>query len=340
MSDSDSTERSAHWPPRWARKHGSIYYRPRPEDREQWDDKSWFRLGASESEAWKTWHERIEPKRDDGGPPSTIGGAFNRYVAEVVPTLAPRTQKDYLTAITLMRPVFGHMRPSALKPRHVYEYMARRPKIRANREKATLSAVMSYCVRWGAIDRNLVKEVRRNRETPRDRYVTDDELDAFLSHCNPMLKAYVTLKMLTGLRQGQVLDLQRSNWSAEKGELTVPGAKAGRTVIYSGDTLAHAVNECLALQKGNDAVASMYILASRIGTRYTADGFRAIWQRAQLKYAATGRTRFTEHDLRAKVASDSESLESASNRLGHQTQSTTKKVYSRKPVSVTVLDRG
>lgn len=338
MSDHDDTQRSAHWPQRWARKHGSIYFRPRPEDREQWDGKAWFRLGATEAEAYATWHERNKPKRDDGeGPPTTIGGAFSRYVAEILPTLAPKSQRDYQRAITIMRPVFGHMRPSALKPRHVYEFMTHRPRVAGNREKAVLSAVMTQCVRWGAIDRNLVREVKRNKETPRDRYVSDTELDAFVAHASKMLRAYCDLKMMTGLRQGQLLALHRTYWDGEV--LQVPAAKAGRTVRYSGPKLRAAINACLELQKGEGAIASVYILSSRTGTRYTSDGFRAIWQRAMRKHIKAGGVRFTEHDLRAKVASDSETLETASKRLGHQQQSTTKRVYHRKPVEVTVLDR-
>jgi integrase len=339
MSDNDDTQRSNHWPPRWARKHGSIYYRPRPEDRPDWDDKAWFRLGATDAEAFATWHERTKPRKGEGeGPPTTIGGAFTRYAAEVLPTLSAKSQKDYQRAITTMRPVFGHMRPSALKPRHVYEFMTHRPRVAGNREKAVLSAVMTQCVRWGAIDRNLVREVKRNKETPRDRYVSDNELDAFLTHCSKMLKAYVGLKMLTGLRQGQVLGLRRSDWDGEV--LQVPAAKAGRTVRYSGPKLRAAINACLKLQKGKDAVASLHILSSSTGTRYTSDGFRTLWQRAMKKYIDKGGVRFTEHDLRAKVASDSDTLETASKRLGHQQQSTTKRVYHRKPVEVEVLDRG
>ena len=266
-----------------------------------------------------------------------MGGAFSRYIAEVLPSLAPRSQSDYRKAIATLRPVFGHMRPSALKPRQVYEFMSHRPRVTGNREKAVLSAVMTQCVRWGAIDRNLVREVKRNRETPRDRYVTDAELDLFISRCTPMMRAYVELKMLTGLRQAQVLGLRRTDWDGEV--LQVPGAKADRTVRYTGLKLRAAIKACLALQKGEGEVASLYILSTRTGNRYTGDGFRSIWQRVMRKYMAAGGVRFTEHDLRAKVASDSATLEAASARLGHQHQSTTKRVYHRKPVEVTVLDR-
>jgi hypothetical protein len=54
-------------------------------------------------------------------------------------------------------------------------------------------------------------------------------------------------------------------------------------------------------------------------------------------YKAAGGDPFPENDLRAKVASDSDSLAEASGRLGHQDQKTTQRHYRRKPSEVTVL---
>ena len=258
---------------------------------------------------------------------------MDRYIIESLPKKAERTRIDYMNALGRLRKVFGHMRPDDLKPKHVYQYLDRRPAVRGNREKAVLSALMTECVRWGAIDRNLVKEVRRNPEKPRDRYVTDDELDAFLEHATSMVRAYVTLKMLTGLRQGQILGLERAQWDGER--LTVPAAKNGRTVVYEGPGLAEAI---VALSECGGKFRSMrWVLSTRNASRYTSDGFRSIWHRCMKKYVDTGGERFTEHDLRAKVASDSGNLSSASSRMGHQSEATTNRVYRRRPVVATVL---
>ena len=323
-----------HWPARWTQKHGAIYYQVPTNVREKWEGKAWFKLGRTEAEAFVKWYTRLETGGD--GAPTTIGIAMDRYMREMLPILAVHTQDDYRRAVALLRPVFGHMRPDVLLPKHVYQYMAQRPRVRANREKAVLSSIMSACVRWGAVDRNLVREVTRNQETPRDRYVTDHELDAFLVHATPMIKAYVRLRMLTGLRQGQILALQRSNWDGER--LTVPGAKAGRTVVYSGPGLAEAIAKVLEL--GGKVRSAVYLLSSRAGSRYSRDGFSSIWQRCMKKHVAAGGARFAENDLRAKVASDSQDLATASARLGHQSEQTTKRVYRRKPVETQVLDLG
>jgi len=77
------------------------------------------------------------------------------------------------------------------------------------------------------------------------------------------------------------------------------------------------------------------VLVTRGGESYSAlaDGLqRAMRQKS-------GGSRFTDHDLRAKVASDSESLSAAQTRLGHQSAQLTNRVYTRKPAQVSVLER-
>ena len=192
-----------------------------------WDGKTLYRLGKTEPEAWLEWFARVEIDHDVSDVCPSLRQTVDRYIAEVLPRKSAATQRNYLAALRMLRPVFGRMPISALKPRHVYAYMDKRPHVIANREKATLSAVVTECVRWGAVDRNLVREVRRNPEKPRDRYVEDEDVLAFLQHCSPFLKAYVDLKTLTGLRQGQLLSLEASCWDGEVLHLWCRQRRAG-----------------------------------------------------------------------------------------------------------------
>ena len=54
------------------------------------------------------------------------------------------------------------------------------------------------------------------------------------------------------------------------------------------------------------------------------------------KAVEKGVPRFTFHDLRAKSASD-DTLQAATERLGHTSEETTKRVYVRKPTKVKPL---
>lgn len=326
--------RLPHWPARWNQRGRTIYYRPRPEEREKYGGKQWYPLGRTEQEAFVTWF-RLQ---DGVIVPRSISDAVAIYQgSDRYLKLAEKTRKDYDRALKDIRQVFGHMRPQDLLPSDVYQWMGSKPNVTANRYRAVLLNVMKICVQHGALDRNPVREVDQNPEEARDRYVEDVEVDAFLEHCTPLLKAYVRLKLLTGLRQAQLLELKVGDWNAEEGTLRAPGKKKGRSAIYSGEGLQEAVEAALAVRKGK--FQSMYLFSTRRGQQYTGDGFRALWQYAMSKYVVAGGERFTEHDLRAKVASDSEDLDVAQARLGHQSRSTTNRVYRRAPSKVEVLKR-
>ena len=74
----------------------------------------------------------------------------------------------------------------------------------------------------------------------------------------------------------------------------------------------------------------------------SANAFSSLWQRFMRK--ALDKTelveRFQERDLRAKVASESATLEEASERLAHASAATTKRIYRRKPARVQPLILG
>ena len=71
------------------------------------------------------------------------------------------------------------------------------------------------------------------------------------------------------------------------------------------------------------------------------NAFDSLWQRFMDKVMAETKVveRFQERDLRAKVASDSDSLIEASERLGHADTAITQRVYRRKPVRIQPLKK-
>jgi integrase len=70
-----------------------------------------------------------------------------------------------------------------------------------------------------------------------------------------------------------------------------------------------------------------------------ATGWDSMWQRFMARLLAETKIthRFTEHDLRAKCASDAESLQRARQLLGHADAQITARVYRRKPEIVRPL---
>jgi len=78
-----------------------------------------------------------------------------------------------------------------------------------------------------------------------------------------------------------------------------------------------------------------------VATKGTNNAFDSLWARFMSKALTETALveRFQERDLRAKSASDEDSLEAASKRLGHTQQEITKLVYRRKGEVVQPLKR-
>lgn len=330
-------------PARWVKKHGAFYYIVPEGQRAAWDGRAWYRLGATLAEAYAAWAERIgAPERI-----TTIGALFDRYLAEVVPTNAPKSQTEKRRHLANLRAVFGHMALADLEPQHVYLYVDKRTaKVAAHREVETLSHCFTKAVQWGLMRAHPFKgEVRLESEAPRERYVEDWEITQALAlparrakGSVLMVQAYLRIKLLTGLRKGDILRLGVANLQ-EDGIHVQPGKtrkSTGKRLIYEWTPeLREAVESAKAVRPA----LSPWLFCNQSGAplfeeaRGTTKGFDDIWQRfmARLLDETEIKQRFTEHDLRAKVGSDAESLERARQLLSHASDSTTQRIYRRKP---------
>ncbi len=336
-------------PARWKLQHGAYYYRVPPGLEPMWDGKQFFRLGKSLPEAYKTWADRI----GSTDKVRNIGQLLDRYVLEVVPTKAITTQAGNQVFIKAIRAAFGAFPIDQVKPRHVYQYVdARSAKISAHREVEILSHALTKAVQWGIIDRHPFKgEVRLEGEKPRTRYVEDWELiEALALPANrakgsvKMIQAYLKLKLLTGQRRGDLLRLTAADLQDDGIHFTprkTSTTTVKRLIIEWSDALRAAVAEA----KGTRPVISPYLFCNRKGECYVdestgnAHGWDSMWQRFMDRLLVDTKIteRFTEHDIRAKCASDAETLAHAQQLLAHADGKTTERIYRRKPERVKPL---
>jgi integrase len=337
-------------PARWVHQHGAYYFRVPKGLEGRWDGKQMFRLAATLPLAYKVWAERL----GDLERARTIGQLLDRYALEVIPTKAPKTQTGNTRALPTLRAVLGHLPLSPFKPRLVYQYVDRRgAKIAAHREIEVLSHAFTKAVEWGYIDRHPFKgEVRLEGEPPRTRYVEDWEVVEALA-IKPRRKAgsvlavqaYIRVKLLTGMRRADLLRLRPAHDCKEDG-IHVQPRKTARTtgkrlVIEWSAELRAAVEMALAARPVDIAP---YLFCTRRGECYakpdgSANGWESMWGRFMERLLAETKVeeRFTEHDLRAKCASDAGSLEHARALLAHADARTTERVYRRKPERVKPL---
>lgn len=327
-------------PARWKLVHGAYYYRVPPGLEYLWDDKQMFRLGKQLHDAYKTWAERVEGHIKH----NNIGHLLDRYALEITPAKAPKSQAGDHFHIKRLRPVFGEMAIGLITPQHVYKYMDKRTaKVAAKREIALLSHAFTKAVEWGYINKHPFKgEIRLAGEKPRSRYVEDGEILEILALPTVQSKgsvgaiqAYIRLKLLTGLRRGDLLRLKISSLKDDGIHITTN--KTGKPVIYEwSEELRLAVD----LAKSARPVdVAPHLFCNRCGQGYIdettgrANGWDSMWQRFMKRVLTETKVteRFTEHDLRAKVGSDAESLERARQLLAHADSKITQRVYRRKP---------
>ncbi len=151
------------------------------------------------------------------------------------------------------------------------------------------------------------------------------------------MRAYIGVKLLTGLRRVDILSLRTPDLKEDG--IHVKPRKTARTtgkklIISWSDELRHAVNEALAVRPRDIAP---WLFCTRTGEPYirpdgSANAFDSLWQRFMDKaLKETGlEVRFQERDLRAKTASDMP-LELATALLGHADARLTQRVYRRRP---------
>lgn len=328
-------------PARWVRKHGAYYYLPPPDLRHCWEGKAWFLLGRTLPEAFKNWAERAgAPERI-----ATISALLDRYGLQVVPLKAPKTQTENHRAIVRLGRVFGHMALLDIEPQHIYQYVDKRgARTAAHREIEVLSHAFTKAVEWGLIKTHPFKgEVRLQGEPPRTRYVEDWEITAALSLRAVRKRgsilavlAYTRCKLLTGLRRGDLLRL-RGDVLADPAGLRVTTFKTGKPVVYDWSPELRAAVTAALVARPIDI--SPWLFCTSKGKCYLneatgeAPGWSSMWQRfmARVLTETAVTERFTEHDLRAKVASDADSLERARQLLAHADDKITQRVYRRKP---------
>ena len=122
------------------------------------------------------------------------------------------SQKKYLKNAKKILSVFGKMPVDKIKPEHIRQYMDKRGEIvqvTANREHSFMSKVFSWGYERGKAKSNPCRGVKKITETPRDRYITDEEYNSVLRLADDVLKAVMEISYCCAARVSDVLALTR-----------------------------------------------------------------------------------------------------------------------------------
>jgi integrase len=200
----------------------------------------------------------------------------------------------------------------------------------SNRVQALLS-VMFECGRdWGLVGEthpNPAHRIKRYRETPRMRFITDDELPALFTALdaepNPHARAAVELALLTGCRRGELEGLQWSNVDLSGRMLRLGITKNGKPHHVPLSTRASEVLAGLPRFVGNP-----HVFPSATAPKKALD-ISGAWQRIRER---AGLSDVSFHDLRrsagSHMASAGVGLGVIGAMLNHASTSTTA-IYAR-----------
>lgn len=312
-----------HLPRRMYAKHGAFWFVDR--------SNRWHRLGTDYAEALRRYAALQERPAA-----SHLDALITRYEDEILPQRAAATRASRRQEFKRIRRVFGCVLPADISAADAWAYYTEAGQSpQARHELAALSAVLGWAVKWGVLERNPMIGLRLPGHAPRSRYVTDAEFLAVRSLANPMVRAAMDIALITGLRQRDVLNLERRQVSDQA--LTVTTAKTGKAQAFP---MTPTLDETIKAALRERPQVRRVVIANRSGRPYTTDGFQAIWQRLQRKALKRGAIceRFTFHDLRAKSISDAATLEEGRARAGHADARITAAVYRRLPEPAPVLD--
>lgn len=257
--------------------------------------------------------------------------------------LSKLTIDDYKKHFKRFRPVFGHMKPANLTKLHIYQYRDKRRSapVQANREISSLQKLMEHAVIKGLANENPAKNIRKYPEKGRKRLPSQSDIESVQNVGDERIAAYIELKNLIGLRQGDMLEL-RWDCEIEEGLLVSISKAGGKKIIFAWNEKLRAALDRLKELQIKDRLNSDYIICNQFGKQYSSGGFRTRWRKARLKALASGQLTesFTEHDIRAKVATDiTEAFgeDHAAKILVHADVKTTRKYIRNIPVVETAI---
>ena len=264
-----------------------------------------------------------------------LTGSFHQLCKEFLCSsefykLATGTQKDYQRCSLIPIEVFGKVDSKSIKPEHIRKFMDKRGKrseTRANREHSFMSKVFSWSYERGKVTLNPCLKVRKFTETPRKRYIKDDEYNAMYTCARDQLKAAMEISYCCASRQGDILSLSRND-ILEEGLYVKQGKTQKIQIKKWTPRLKAAIKLAIDAQPVSHVER---IFVSKGGHKVTTDMIGHWWKRAKAeaksKYPSITFD-FTFHDIKAKSISDYEGNKQTFS--GHKTASQVA-VYDRKP---------
>lgn len=272
----------------------------------------------------------------------TFAYVASKYMVDVLPGKAPRTQKDNIKELKNLMTFFND--PPApldqIRPQHIKQYLTWRKDapVRANRERALLSHIWNYAREMGYTDlANPCAGIKGNRESGRDVYIEDDLYSKVYTVASDGLKDAMDLAYLTGQRVADVLKMDLAD--IRDGCLWIQQNKTRKKQRIQIVGELKALLERIDQRKHRAGSTAGALIVNEDGESMTASMLRGRFDKAR-EAAGIDKAGFQLRDLRAKAGTDkAESVGDileARDQLGHTNIATTERyIRQRKGKLVT-----
>lgn len=324
---------------RLAFRNAAFYYRHR--------DGRWERIGSD----LKVAKSRAALYNDPTGAYGTTSYWLDMFLVDCearvkANDLAARTLSDYQKNVVQLKVFFGLMLPEAITPRHVQSYLdlaARtgRP-VRGNREKACLSACLSWLMRTHETSMQVnpcmqQSGTRSNPESKRDRYVTHEEYRAVHAAAGPQVRLLMDLTYRTLQRpESDIIKWTPANLTRDERGARVIRHVQNKTKVLLKIGLTPELAAQIDAAVGTVPVLHQPMVHNRKGDAYTYQGITSMLtaqvKRLNLKRKARGQAEiapFGFRDLKGKGATDmwlaGIPIEQIQMLCGHEDKATTEK---------------
>ncbi|WP_455884699.1 tyrosine-type recombinase/integrase [Pseudomonas spelaei] len=256
----------------------------------------------------------------------TFAYVANIYMLEVVPTKGLATQKDNARELKQLLKFFDDPPAplEAIEPQHVVQYLRQRGKaapVRANREKALLSAIWNFARSSGYTAlANPCAGVKGHKESGRDQYIEDEMFALVYQHAEQPLRDALDLFYLTGQRIADTLKMDERDIRDDRLAVKQGKTNAKRRIEITGE-LKVVIDRIMARKNGHKIRTSRLIVMDN-GQPMTSSMLRGRFDAAR-EAAGVQKGDFQMRDLRAKAGTDkaesSGDILQARDQLGHTT---------------------
>lgn len=293
-------------------------------------------LGCEYTEAIRKWAKLESVQPDNILQATTFKDVADRYIRDVLPAKAARTQRDNLVELNFLFEFFNN--PPAplesIKPEHIRKYLdwrGRTARVRANREKALFSHIWNTARAWGITDKpNPCAGIKGFTETGRDIYIEDAVLEAVWQASDVAMRDALDLAYLTGQRPADTLCMRATD--IKDGALHIQQGKTSKKLRIEIIGALAALIERIEKRKQGYKVHTLALVCTETGRPLTEGALRSRFEKAR-SAAAKAKPELSEaikafqfRDLRAKAGTDkadSEGMREAQIQLGHNSMKMT-----------------